>query len=353
MRIKTSLFILVFIILVKPLIGQNYPSYMYPQHLRPNDPNIVALGYTGTANRDGLFAPYSNPAGLASIDRFELGYTGIPSHTIIFFDNNNDYFGQNSISAGIPINRYLAVGLYYFNLALGELSIPDDQGNFGKKTKTGIRQYMISAALKYEFANKALISLGSNIKYLNEYFGYIDGSCVLYDFGIRYRIVSNNHSILLGLALTNFGSDMKYYSENSDKIEFKEEIIKLLKVGIAFGNSKINTENVSVKLAYEFSMEYQQNLKSDIYSDLWQTIGCGFELCLFKHLFAQVGYVYDLNHKEHDLDFKGLTYGFGFKTPEDIKIIKPISIALSYGRGIKIGMLDVDIVSISLGWKIN
>jgi len=353
MRIKLIFLFLIFITFSKPLISQYYPDYLYPQHIRPSDPQIAALGFTGTAYRDGLFAPSSNPAGLAAIDRVELGVTRLPSHILPWGDNDQEYFGQYTISLAMPVNRFIAVGFYYFDVGLGKISAWDQSGNIIKKTKTGIRQFQMSAATKYEFNKKTSIYFGSNIKYLNNFYNIADGECVLYDLGLRSNWNFKSHYLLLGLAFINLGNDIKYDYDHSEGIQDKEDVVKLFKAGIGLGNTGIHPPKVSNKLSYLLSIEYQKNLNSGMYSDLWKTIGCGFELCLFNHLFCQIGYIYDLYHKEHEYDFKGITYGFGFETPEDINIIKPVSLSLFYGRGIKQGILDVNIVSLSIGYKFN
>jgi hypothetical protein len=352
MKIKVSFQFLLLITLIKPLQSQNYPSYFFPQHIRPSDPQIAALGFTGTAYRDGLFAPYSNPAGLASIKCYEFGFTRLPSHTVPFWGDDEEYFGQYSISFGMPINKSIAVGIYYFDVDLGEVTKLDQFGNITKKTKTGIRQYQVSGAVKYEFNKKISVSIGSNIKYLNNYYNLQDGICFLYDIGIRTNMIFESRYLLFGLSFNNLGEDIKYDYDKSEGIQDTEDVVKLFKIGIGFGNSRLFPAKNSNKPQYLFSVEYQQNFKSKMYSDLWKTIGCGFELSFFNHLFCQVGYIYDLNNEKHEHDFEGVTYGFGFKTPEDIKLIKPISISLSYGRGIKLGVLDVNIISLSIGYNL-
>ncbi len=77
-------------------------------------------------------------------------------------------------------------------------------------------------------------------------------------------------------------------------------------------------------------------------------MGCGLELCFLNHLFGQFGYNFDFNES----DLEGFTYGFGFNTPKDVNMVIPIKISIFYGNGIKSGVMDANIIAVSLNYDL-
>jgi hypothetical protein len=73
---------------------------------------------------------------------------------------------------------------------------------------------------------------------------------------------------------------------------------------------------------------------------------------LFNHLYGRIGYNFDLIYSG-DNELQGLTYGFGFKTPDEINIIIPLTFELSYGRGVRRGVIDVNVISLSIFYNLN
>ncbi len=328
------------------VFGQMYPEYFYPQHLRPSDPAMAALGYTGTAHRDGLFASFSNPAGLINIDRFEIAYTHLPSHKMPYFSSmvSEDFFGQYTFSIGIPINEYFALGLHYFDLNMGETVAGDETGAIYKKDYTGIRQFQLSLSSKLNLNNSSAILFGSNIKYLQNFYNILDGNVLLFDIGLRSEWISENNKISFGIAVTNLGGKIKY----TERFFYgEEELINMFKLAVAIKNSKSYMQKSKNRVNYMLTVEYQKSINS-YHSNLWKTLGFGLELEFFSHLSGQLGYIADLYEDDHTYDFEGFTYGLSLDTPEDINIFIPLRCSLAYGRGINLGAIDSNIISISI-----
>ncbi len=337
-----------------PIFGQFIkpaPTYFFPQHIRPSDPAMAALGYTGTAHRDGLFASFSNPAGLINIDRFEIAYTHLPSHKMSYFPSmvSEDFFGQYTFSLAIPINQYLKVGLYYFNLHLGETGPSIFAPSNTEKEDFGIRQFQLSFSTKVNVNEKFAISFGSNIKYLQDLYNYYDGNVLLFDLGCRSEWTGEKTIFSLGAVFTNIGSKIKY---EVNSFSFEEDAIKLFKMAMAIRSSTLYQKESGNTYDYMFTIEYQKSINA-FWNNAWKTLSGGLELTFFSHLFGQIGYIYDLRDIDPDSEFKGLTYGFGFETPENIDLIIPIKLSLSYGHGIKQGLLDSNIISISISSNFN
>lgn len=66
-------------ILSSRVFSTHLPISSLAQIMRPNDSQGIALGLTGASYPEGLFSPYSNPAGLSFLSKFELAFSHIPS----------------------------------------------------------------------------------------------------------------------------------------------------------------------------------------------------------------------------------------------------------------------------------
>ncbi|HEX9974824.1 MAG TPA: PorV/PorQ family protein [bacterium] len=321
------------------------PYYFITQTFRPNDPQSAALGLTGVAYRNGVAASLTNPAGLAYLRSMTIEYSHIPSHGLSFWAENDEFFNQEAFAMGIPVTKKLAVGFHYFNLNYGKVGVVDVEGNLLKESQSGLRQLQLSFAQKLNFTHGEEFAFGANAKYLSEYFPFLHRDAYLLDLGLRYIKSYSRYWISVGLSVNNLGTDLKYNQDNSSN---KEELVKLTRLGFAIGTKSDIESKRNDNIDFIFSTEYQQNFANAKYYS-WQHVGLGLEINLFKHLFGRLGYNFDLEKKDNDEKYDGFTYGMGFETPTKVKIIIPVRISCSYGRGIKYGAMDVNIVSVSLG----
>ena len=334
------------------VIAQSYPDYFIPQHLRPADPQMAAMGLTGVAHRTGVLAAYSNPAGIADVKDLQFAYTR--HHPILqYFTTDEYYTGQHTFSLAVPVTKFFTIGAYYWNLGFGEVEILEINGYGGKKTKIGIREYLLTPAFLLALDSTTNLHIGANVKNL-KYYGLNDADSWLYDLGFRINHELSTQVLSFGATIHNLGSKLKV--EGSTR---EYEMYRWYKVGFAFGNTNAKSSK-NKKITYLWTVEYQKNLNqknlnmdenriSTGYGKL-EALNTGFELRLFQHLFGQIGYVNDVSGSKNYLEYQGFTYGFGFETPEPLGEKIPVTLSAMYGRSIQLGTLDVNIFSAGLGF---
>ena len=337
--------LLIFMLLSSSTLFAQMGTHFVMQHLRPTDAAVVAMAYGGTAFRNGHWAPYSNPAGLATLEQPQFGYTYQPSHQLLFLSNEN-FFGQQNFSISLPLNK-LKLGFYFTDLDLGKQTIADENSPTPQASgDAGARQYQLSLAYQVGIFNQSRLMFGVNSKLLTEDYIISEGNAKLFDLGLRADFVGDNRTFTIGTSVTNLGQDMEY--KMLDGGIFKEEMIKLLKTGIAFQNTGSGA-NSQENIGYLLSVEYQRNIDArENFKDLWEILGYGAEVKFFDHLYAQFGYVQNLTNNDDDNKIEGWTWGFGFKTPRPVNLYKPVYLGLSYGRGVEIGLLDMNVLLVSV-----
>lgn len=329
------------------VVAQSYPDYFIPQHLRPADPQMAAMGLTGVAHRTGVLAAYSNPAGIADVKDLQFAYTR--HHPILqYFTTDEYYTGQHTFSLAVPVTKFFTIGAYYWNLGFGEVEILEINGYGGKKTDIGIREYLFTPAFVVALESSTTLQIGASIKNL-KFYGLNEADSWLYDLGFRVNHKLSAQVLSFGATVHNLGSKLKY--EGSSSREF--EVYRWYKVGFALGNTTAKSIK-NRKITYLGTVEFQKNLNMDedrFFSRQvkFEALNTGFELRFFQHLFGQIGYVNDISGSENLLDYQGFTYGFGFETPELLDKKFPITLSVMYGRTIRLGTLDVNIFSAVLG----
>ncbi|KAA3609281.1 MAG: hypothetical protein DWQ05_22575 [Calditrichaeota bacterium] len=344
--LNPGLFVATLLLTSTHLLAQ-VPDYIIMQHVRPSAPSMAAMGYTGTAFLDGHWAPVSNPAGLAFVERPTFSYTYAPPFALPFGDTvDKQYYRQHVFSASVPL-AHAAFGFYYFNIGFGEHSYTDETSPISiGKYEPKLKQYQMSAAFNFGIFNHSQLSLGTTAKYLHHDYFFYEGKTFLFDFGARSDFVTAGKTFSFGLAINNIGGNIEYKAKEGDSRD--EEVAKLVKAGFALHNSGFEDKS-DQSMQYLISLEFQQNFNDESYLEkMWKSLGIGAELRFFNHLFGQIGYLYDLYKDEHANDYKGVTYGFGFETPEPVKIIIPVYISAAYGRGVDVGLLDMNIISLGI-----
>lgn len=341
-------------------VAQSYPDYFIPQHLRPADPQMAAMGLTGVAHRTGVLAAYSNPAGLAKLDELKITYSRYPSRQYIISSIRNMYaFGQHSFAFAVPVMKNFAIGTQYWDLDFGESQTTDVNGVVTQTRDVGIRQYQFTPAVCFDAGKNNSFFVGINVKHL-KYYGFTEIQGWLFDFGLRANSTVGKYQLSFGASIQNMGSELDISFENYgisvDRFTDQIDAYRWMKIGLAFGNSEIKSPSKS-PIKFLASVEYQKNLEYKIGENWfdgveWESLNGGLELRFLDHLFGQIGFVKDISGNIEIRRRQGMTYGFGFETPEHIHIGLPLSIAMAYGRSIHYGIFDMDVFSIILGCQL-
>ncbi|MFZ5433414.1 MAG: PorV/PorQ family protein, partial [Calditrichota bacterium] len=159
-----------------------------------------ALGMGGafTATADDATALYWNPAGIAGMDRFNANLV----HTDWLADLSFDVVG-----AVLPIGDVGTAGAQ-----ITFLSMPDQEittTNQGEQDGTGLYFSSGSMAIAGTFARAFTdrFKLGLTAKYIREWIWHESASGLALDIGSLYTTAF--HGMRIGVAITNFGSDMQ------------------------------------------------------------------------------------------------------------------------------------------------
>ncbi|MBN2104647.1 hypothetical protein JW835_11460 [bacterium] len=316
-------------------IAKTIPLSAVAQILRPNDPIGIALGLTGAAYREGLLSTYTNPAGMRLYD-IHVAYSHIP---VLASEFDAMPFNQEAAGAGVPLGP-VTLGAQFYNLNLGKWEFCDPHGNPVGKKRTGLREFQITGAGRFTLDQNEL-SFGLTLKYLQFYMSICDDSEVFGDAGIRYRINRMKIWYSIGISAENFGH----------RIELDEQLLlrpmELFRIGAAIGTN----DTPDSDLGMTGTVEFQKSYNDADYIAPWSHLGTGLEVCFLNHLFARLGYHFDLSEGDENRRIQGMTYGIGFKTPRKIRMIIPVGLSLNYGKGIyDYRKLNANVISIDLGF---
>ncbi|MCK6562129.1 hypothetical protein HUU39_01310 [candidate division KSB1 bacterium] len=318
----------------------DYPSLSLTdlaQILRPNDAQGMALGLTGAAYREGLFATYTNPAGLR-LDDLTVAYSHIPAAGSF----SGMLFNQEAFALGLPVSESITLGAHFFNLNLGTIELTDRFGNAVGEERIGVREAQLSGAARLGF-KQSMIALGLNTKYLEIYLPGLNAHSFLVDAGMRYRLDTEKARYALAVSVSNLGEELKHgmYSLGAP--------IRLLRSGLSAGTVPRPEANVGVMA----TLEYQRSLRDEERYSRWNHLGLGVELQFLNHLYSRLGYNFDFADVSERAKIDGFTYGLGFHTPRKIKVGVPIDLSLHYGKGLTdYRQLDTNVITIALGLEL-
>jgi len=152
-----------------------------------------ATGGAFSAIADGPVSSFYNPAGLASIENYQIA----GMHTEWFQDLRYEYLG-----CGLPLSDWGGLGLSFSYLSYGTISGYSETG-----TSTGsIDAHDMALNLSYGHRVTERFYMGLGVKGISEKLDNISASGIAGDFGMQYR----NYKYLIGLSVMNFGPKLKY-----------------------------------------------------------------------------------------------------------------------------------------------
>ena len=210
----------------------------------------VAMGDAFIAVADDPSATFYNPAGLTAVS----GRQVMLNHTSLWA-NINQEFGVVVFDLDL-----LKIGLSMSMLTMDDMEIttplhPDGTGEYFTCS-----EYFGGLSMAADLTDK--FSAGFTAKYLNSYLfnEEISAKGWAVDIGTLYR--SGFHSLRFGMAITNFGPDIKYIEESHPlPINFRAgvamEVIEnanhMLTVAFEGSHPNDNEERANVGLEYWFS----------------------------------------------------------------------------------------------------
>jgi opacity protein-like surface antigen len=156
----------------------------------------IGKGEAVTASIGDVTSIFWNPAGLANLNGSELSFT----HTEWIADINYD-----NIAYGFP----LAGGVG--GIFLGILSMPEfEETTVEKPEGTGVNFTCYDMVVGASYARKITdrFSVGLNTKLVRQVIWELDANGLAFDIGFQYA--TGFRSLMLGMSMSNFGTNMKY-----------------------------------------------------------------------------------------------------------------------------------------------
>jgi hypothetical protein len=238
----------------------------------------ISMGESQVADADDLYAIYWNPAGLAQLQRPQLGLM----HNEWFEGINHQFIGFAQ-----PLGNAGTLGGSLIYLSYGELE-GYDINESGEPVKTeNFHPYDLALIASYARRFGSALSLGANAKWIREKIDIESAQAIAFDIGGLYTILNN--SLSLGFNVQHLGT----------KAKFVEESFSLplnIKVGVAYR-----------LLDEAFTLTTDVNRPSDNDS----TVGVGAAFTAYELIHLRAGYKYKLGGNDLGTA-SGITSGIGF-----------------------------------------
>ncbi len=201
MRINMKLLAL-FIILPVIVFGQAKVGTAIGQFLEiPASARGEGMASAVLATVDDISSIYYNPGGLA----WQNGRQFVISHTMLYAGISHD-FGAYTMPALGGVVGVSAISLYTGDI---DETTPYQPEGTGKTYVAGD----LSAGLSYSRLLTDRFSVGVNVKYVGEYLADVHTQGWAMDIGTIFKTAFKD--IRLGMALTNFGPDLKFIQQSA------------------------------------------------------------------------------------------------------------------------------------------
>jgi hypothetical protein len=234
----------------------------------------IGMGESQVADASDLYASYWNPAGLARVQRPQLGLM----HNEWFEGINHEFIGFVQ-----PLGNTGTIGGSLIYLSFGELQGRDADG----KETNKFRPYDLALILSYARQFGSAFSVGANAKWLREQIDTESAQVIAFDIGGLYA--SPNTPLALGFNVQHLGTKAKFV-EDSFRLPVN------IKVGIAY--RLLND-------ALTFVADVNRPSDNDI------AIGWGVAFTVSQLLHLRTGYKYTLGGNDLGAA-SGITGGIGF-----------------------------------------
>ena len=268
----------------------------------------IAMGGSYVAMADDGYSHYWNPAGIVKIDGISSSF----SHTNYLLDISHEY-----LSLTVPVNNNGALGFSFSALNADEKEVTTVENPDG----TGLTYKVmdISAGISYSHQLSDRLCYGITAKYIRLSAYHETANSFAIDIG---SILDTGYNGLkIGMALTNFGGNLKYEgrdlivkADSNNNIEgnylsdanLQTEAWRLplmIRIGVAFdltGPENAFFVNQSNRISISMDAEHP--------NDASEHVNLGVEYGLMETLFLRVGHRFNYSEDE-------TTFGAGIKLP--------------------------------------
>ncbi|MCD4827807.1 MAG: PorV/PorQ family protein [Candidatus Cloacimonetes bacterium] len=289
------------------------------------DARAIGMAEAYTAVSDDISAIYWNPGGLAVKYQNQV----IFSHTEWPADIMHDYFAASYIS------DYGTFGFQASVLHMDDMPVRTADHYEGTGELFTCSDICIGLTYSQAFTDK--FSFGITGKYLRENLSEYDVNGFAFDVGSLYNTGWNN--LTIGMALRNFGPDLKYEIDNDGDGQIDEDPFDLLD-NDGDGLIDEDREEFPLKIPMSFSFGISGDIIRDDHShlissfqidncvDREETFNLGFEY-RWSALFVRSGCQFQIDTNESGVR---PTFGLGWKVAS------------------RIGVINVDWAYTDMGW---
>lgn len=274
------------------------------------DARAIGMGEAYTAVADDISSAYWNPAGLAlkSDDQVFI------SHTEWVADIRYEYLAASKVT---DLGTFaISGGMLWMDWM--DVTTEDVFGPTGEKFTNSD----IFAGLSYANAFTEKFSFGFTVKYLRENLDEYSINGVSVDLGSLYNTGWKN--ITIGMALRNFGPDLKYEIDNDDDGEMDEDPFDLLDND---GDGLIDEDRQED--TFKIPMNFSLGISADLFRENNQALIASAQLdnCVDRRETYNVGVEYKLSQfkirtgYQFGLDAASYSAGFGWTIPANFAII--------------------------------
>ncbi len=277
------------------------------------DARAIGMGEAYTPVSDDISSVYWNPAGLAIKTRNQLMF----SHTNWPADIMQEFFAASYVS------DYGTFGFQASLLHMDDMDVTTEE-TFGP-TGEKFTNSDLAVGITYAQMFTDRFAFGISGKYLREDLYEYDVNGFSFDLGSRFNTGWRN--LTIGMAMRNFGPDLKYELDNDADGKIDEDPFDLLD-----NDDDGLIDEDREEMAFKIPMSFSFGISGDLYRednsyligsfqvdncvDRDETFNLGFEYC-WNTLYARAGWQFNVDTSDNS---GRPTFGLGWKVPTRIAI---------------------------------
>jgi hypothetical protein len=210
-------------------------------------PRAAALGNAYTAIADDVYGMYFNPAGIATVNRQEIGF----AHNTLILDLDYNYLAYAYPMRG---GGTLALSGIYVDLGVVDRR---EVGAGGASTASlgSASGYDFSFSASYARTLSRFVDLGATVKVINETLDNYSANAIAIDLGAKWR--PPVPGLTLGVSISNLGSSLKFVRSN-------DELPITLRLGAAY-----KTPNKRFGLSGDLVYTKNQDMEGGVGAEFW------------------------------------------------------------------------------------
>ncbi len=211
------------------------------QLLVPVGARSISTSGAFVATVDGLESIYYNPAGLDLSKKSEVMF----SYMNYIADINMSY-----LAVGTNLGDFGSVGLSLKSFDIGDIPITTNELPDG--TGSTYSPSFLTIGLTYSKTLTDRVSIGTNVKFINETIGNTSANGFAIDAGVQYKF---NDNLSIGATINNIGPNMSYSGQD---LRVQTGVPNTV-IGAPNGTYEVVAENFQIPSYFQLSLAYQEH----------------------------------------------------------------------------------------------